>query len=221
MSSADFADSSAEPNKFPEDQSRPQLSLPSEVPIDTAILVPGFMSPAWMMWPLAHSLTNEVDSVVRWDYPRVFTDIEATIRSLASEIQSRRSHSQHLAIVTHSFGDWIARSALQRIEHHPPTRVVSICPVTTRIVVASFMSQLTRRVLPELSVMSNQSLAEVPLPSAPSITHRVIWASGELLVPRYIPDPHPSLKETTVLGMHNSVLWQPNLWRQVKKDLSS
>ncbi|QDT03078.1 Alpha/beta hydrolase family protein [Rubripirellula lacrimiformis] len=176
------------------------------------VLVPGFMSPAWMMWPMAKYLQGSFHRVVRWDYPRIFVDLEVSVTSLADQLSAL--DSPQIAIVTHSFGDWLTRSALQRIQSPRQIRLISLCPVTTNVPIVTLTSPLSQYITPELRIMSQAASAEVSLPNSLDIRRTVIHAKGDLLVRQQVADD-----QRFVVASHNSVLFQPNVWVLVRDEL--
>ncbi|QDV40933.1 Alpha/beta hydrolase family protein [Stieleria neptunia] len=176
------------------------------------VLVPGFMSPAWMMWPMAKYLQGAFRQVVRWDYPRIFTDLDTSVRSLAEQFCA--FDRPDFAIVTHSFGDWLTRSAMHKIKPPRQIRLISVCPVTTAVPIVQRTRYLSKYITPEFRIMSVASSAEVPLPDDLDIFRTVIHAKGEVLVRQ-----QPSDDQRFVFGSHNSVLFQPNVWKLVRDEL--
>ena len=112
----------------------PGVSTPTRfsdnVSMTRLILIPGFMSPAWMLYPMQLHLRSDFDHVVRWDYPRIFSDLEVVTDSLARLLDDSEDQ---ISIVAHSFGDWITRAALRKTNHRLFGRLVSVCPVTTAV----------------------------------------------------------------------------------------
>lgn len=79
-----------------------------------------------------------------------------------------------IGMVTHSFGDWIARAALQQL---PPGRVdqmVSLAPVMTTSPAARLTKPLLGRWLPAFAAMGDAEHARRGIPLPPGIAHRII-----------------------------------------------
>tara|TARA_R110002049_G_scaffold4601_5_gene32348 strand:- start:490274 stop:490804 length:531 start_codon:yes stop_codon:yes gene_type:complete len=173
------------------------------------------MSPAWMMIPLQRYLRTDFDRIIRWDYPRVFSDLDVVTQSLARTIDET---DDHVSIVAHSFGDWIVRSALAHTDHRDFHRLVSVCPVTTAVPLARRMAPIVGRLASELNVMASVDRAELSIPDHLVIDRSVIWAKLETLVRQQITSTRP-IREREVWATHNSVLFQPNGWRCIRHEL--
>ncbi|SMP67010.1 hypothetical protein SAMN06265222_11081 [Neorhodopirellula lusitana] len=176
------------------------------------VLVPGFMSPAWTMWPLAKYLQRSNETIVRWDYPRIFTDLDASIVSLSKQLSAFDASS--ISIVSHSFGDWLTRSALHLVNSQRSVRLISICPVTTAVPLVKLTRPISQYLAPELRIMSRATSAAVSLPVGMEIDRTVVHAKGEILVRQQKADD-----QRFVLGSHTSVLFQPNVWKLVHDEL--
>jgi len=188
-------------------------------PLDEVLLVPGFMSQRWSLWLMFCYLKSRFPSATAWDYPQVFTDIETTIDRLAELIDSKTSDGRTLGLVTHSFGDWVARAALAKAGNRGVRKVVSIAPVVTAVPVARMLHKLTGARVPELRIMADEQQASAAPHLDPFIDHLVLWAKWEWLVVR--PDDWPneySLHETKA-GTHVSLVFQPRIWRRVAQHL--
>lgn len=162
----------------------------------------------------------------------MFRDIAAVVDDLAAAIASRTSDGP-TAVVTHSFGDWLTRSALERLHASaeekgtPPPRLshlLSIAPVTTAVPGAERLAALPRPVPivlpPELHIMADHKRSEVPLDAACCDRWTIFWPRGELIVRRFVPQTEVPVEVVTVLGTHNSLPWQPGLHRAIAQRLS-
>ncbi|MCM2373660.1 esterase/lipase family protein [Aporhodopirellula aestuarii] len=181
----------------------------------TLLLVPGFMSPAWMMYPIYRYLHRDFAQVIRWDYPHVFHDTSSVIDSLAEQMD--RSNTP-ISIVAHSFGDWITRSALHRTTHKNFGRLVSVCPVTSSVPILRATHGLASNLTEEFAVMSSDQRAGVSIPDHLSISRSIVWATGDAFVDDESNDPHV-IRERRVWATHNSVLFQPNAWQVIRQEL--
>jgi pimeloyl-ACP methyl ester carboxylesterase len=182
----------------------------------TVYLVPGFMSPAWMMVPLRWYLRRDLSDVRIWDYPRVFRDLDATLQQLAFRLDAHEEES--VAIVSHSFGDWIARSALHRMQGNAVASLVSVCPVVTSVAAAKFAQKISGDLVPELAVMASEDHSEVSIPDEMSIRRSMVWARGETLI-RRDEKMTGNERERRVFALHNSILFQPNGWKVIREEL--
>lgn len=181
--------------------------------LQTLYLIPGFMSPAWMMYPMQRYLDDACDNIIRWDYPRVFVDLENTVSSLTESLD--RHPDQSVSIVAHSFGDWIVRSALNRVCNRSVTRLISVCPVVTSVPVVQLAHQATGDLIPEFAVMASDERASIKIPEHLDVDRSCVWANGEVLVKRHAD----SGRNRMVWASHNSILFQPNAWRVIWEEL--
>lgn len=187
---------------------------------DRVILIPGLFSPRWMLVPLATHLRRRFSEVLLWDDPRIFDELERSVRSVGSLLPTSASDSARVAVVSHSFGDWLIRAALQQRNGPPLMQLISISPVTTVVPSIAWLPRSITRRVPELAVMADQQLASIPLQREQCMKQTVIWASIDLLVRREQPFDHPERRQLRVRGTHNSLVFQPSVWRLVARELS-
>ncbi|QDT11932.1 hypothetical protein K239x_39340 [Planctomycetes bacterium K23_9] len=169
-----------------------------------------------MVYPLQRYLRKRFSSVVCWDYPRVFTDLDRTLDQLALRFDQHTDGS--VAVVAHSFGDWVVRSALHRMKSRAVNSLVSVCPVVTSVAAAEILSQVSSDLVPELTVMANVEQSEVPLPNQMNIKRSLVWARGETLV-RRPKDLAMYDRERRVFAFHNTILFQFNGWKAIQEEL--
>ncbi|MAT16073.1 MAG: hypothetical protein CMJ46_12480 [Planctomyces sp.] len=186
--------------------------MPAE---ETIYLIPGFMSPAWMLYPLERALRKPGRTIVRWDYPQVLTDPYRTVDALCEEMV--RSAAPSVSIVGHSFGDWIARMAINQSQLPTIRKLISICPVVAPVPFASVFSPVLGKLIPELVIMNDRELSSSPLSSTTQARRSIIWAKVELIVAR----PEGLAVDHEIWGAHISCVFQPNLWRIVEQELST
>ena len=179
------------------------------------VLVPGFMSPAWMLIPMQRYLQRDFQTVIRWDYPRVFSDLDAVASSLARLLDSSDVPT---SIVAHSFGDWIVRSALHLTARTKFDRLVSVCPVTTAVPIVQWIRPLSANLVSEFAVMEDENRASLSIPDRIEIQRSVILATGEFIV-REPSLTDLNLKPRRVVATHNSILFRPNGWRAIRDEL--
>ena len=184
-------------------------------PATRLILIPGFMSPAWMLYPMQLYLRGDFDHVVRWDYPRIFSDLEVVTDSLARFLDER---DDQISIVAHSFGDWITRAALRKTNHRQFGRLVSVCPVTTAVPIVRRTRMVSEKLTCELAVMASADRAELSFPDHIDIKRSIVWARGEVLVREEAHDDRVD-RQRHVWASHNSVLFQPNGWEVIREEL--
>ncbi|MEZ6044114.1 MAG: hypothetical protein R3C11_00725 [Planctomycetaceae bacterium] len=173
------------------------------------------MSPAWMLYGLERYLRRPGRKIIRWDYPQVFVDPARNVEKLSEALQNCKSPSIYL--IGHSFGDWIARSAINDCKLPAIKKLISICPALAPVPFAKVFSPLFGWLIPELVVMKDPELISVPISSELSTQRTIIWARFEFIVSR-----PPGLEiNHEVLGTHITSVFQPSLWRMVEEELAS
>lgn len=186
--------------------------------LDRILLVPGFMSPGWMFAPLHRKLKDDFPSVEVWDHPTVFDEPNRIVTAFANELSDT---DQRIGIVSHSFGDWIVRGAITQSGTERVSKLISICPVTASVPTARLLSKVSLDVTPELRLMCDELRASTSLDFNSSIDHLVLWATLDVFVFKPSQWPREETEHRSVLGTHNSILFQPNIWRVVQDFLSN
>ena len=160
-------------------------------------------------------LRGDFDHVVRWDYPRVFSDLNVVAESLARLLEETEDE---ISIVSHSFGDWVTRAALRKTNHRQFGRLVSVCPVTTAVPIVRRTRMISEKLTSELAVMASVDRAELSFPDHIDIERSIVWARGEVLVRKEAHDDRV-VRQRHVWASHNSVLFQPNGWEVIREEL--
>ncbi len=192
--------------------------MPGEHP-GRILLVPGFTSPRWVLLPLYLYLKRKHPHIELWDHPRVFSELNVTIEALADKLRAATKAGQNVKLVSHSFGDWVARSALAEAGEVRVAKLISITPVVERVPPARWVCRLTGRMIPELQVMADAERAAAHLEAAAKVEHILIWAKWDLIVRRPKPWPDSAAREFSLPGMHMTLPFQPRLWRLVAEEL--
>ena len=92
------------------------------------ILVPGLFEPRSVFWPLKWMLNRRCEHVEVFRDRRAIRDVDESVRRLAGML-AESSEDRSVALVTHSFGDWVARQAVARTAQPHVDALVSIAPV--------------------------------------------------------------------------------------------
>lgn len=168
-------------------------------------------------------LRSRLASVEVWDHPHILKQPRAVADLLADHLTGLCKRFDEVTLVTHSFGDWVARRALLRsISDNQAagriTKFCSICPVVTSVPIAALGEPVFRHWIPELSVLANSDAASINLELPASIDRMTIWARWDWWI-RTVDDSRSN--HITVNGTHNSVLLQCNLWNQVLRFIGS
>lgn len=160
-------------------------------------------------------LSRDFHQVIRWDYPRIFSDLDAVANSLAGLLDSSEAPT---SIVAHSFGDWIVRSALHHTRRTKFDRLVSVCPVTTAVPIVKWIRPLSANLVSEFAVMEDAERASLSIPDRIEIQRSLIVATGEFIVREsLLAGSNPTPRR--VAATHNSILFQPNGWRAIRHEL--
>ncbi len=191
------------------------------------ILMPGFFSPRWMLRPMRRGLSDRLigqpastsaprfDRVTIWDNAVVFKPPAQSVDRLAEHLSVC---DQPIAMVTHSFGDWIARQAIDRLtlsgRPMPVRAIASLAPVWRDVPAARLAARVGGRWLPEIAVMCDPRVASSAVNLDPAIRRLVVWASLEPWVRPVMP-PSIDAEVRFVAGTHNSIVAQPGVWQTV------
>lgn len=184
------------------------------------VLVPGFMSPSWLLWPLHRHLCSRFPEVVLWDHPHIFSEPYAVAEEFRSWLRTQLGRGNQVALVTHSFGDWVARWAIQS-DDVVIEKLLSICPVVDTVPAARLFAAFSQNLIPEVRVMSDGETASACLELPSDVDHLVIWARWDFWIRRRELLPHIETDQRIVNGFHNSVVIQPGVWKQIERFLNS
>ncbi|WP_372716482.1 hypothetical protein [Novipirellula sp.] len=186
--------------------------------IEKVLLIPGFCEPAVFLWPLKLSLQQSCDNVQLWSDRMIFRNLEKSVARLSSELQSQSS-SGSIALVTHSFGDWVARRAIAASRSHHVSALVSIAPVMQAGIVPDLLHLATGNLIPEVAVMGDPVRANCDASVEGRVRRLVIWASMDLYVRPVEIDEHPNASVHHLVGSHLTVAMQPNSLRLISQFL--
>ncbi|WP_146597920.1 esterase/lipase family protein [Novipirellula aureliae] len=197
----------------------------------TVILVPGFCEPRPLLWPLR--LTLRSPAVVNGHCTRkvrifkdriVFRDLENSASKLRQQIESLLKEPNHsVAIVTHSFGDWVARQAISRVlqdfegRDAPAISLASIAPIMTASPIARGLHWLGGDVISEVAVMSNASRASTNVTFDVAIPRLIVWANVDVWIRTMELEGNALLEIQHIWASHLSIVLHPRVHRSVKK----
>ncbi|GAA5505801.1 hypothetical protein [Novipirellula caenicola] len=186
--------------------------------IDKVLLIPGFCEPPLFLWPLKLALQRHCDDVQLWPDRLIFRDLEESVARLQRTLQEHQSGGA-IALVTHSFGDWVARRAITASRSHQVSSLVSIAPVMQAGLVPDLLHHATGDVIPEVAVMGDPVRANCDADVDASVRRLVIWASMDLYVRPVEIDEHPNATVHHLIGSHLTVAMQPNSLRLISQFL--
>ena len=182
------------------------------------LIIPGMFSPAWVWIPFRRYLSDYFPSVSVWDHPHIFQNPEGVAELLSETVLEFKRLGREVLLVSHSYGDWIARRAICT-HGAEPACLISLCPVLTAVPLARLARLLRVDIIPELRLLADaERSAEHCL--IPDTIHRaILWASFELVVGK--PESLERRLETiSLLATHNSVIFQPGVWKTVRNELA-
>lgn len=188
------------------------------VEIERVLLIPGLMEPRIAMWPLRMRMRKFCSRVDVWRDCYMFRNVERTVSRLA-ELIDARADSGKVAIITHSFGDWVARQAIARTRPHRVAALVSITPVMARGCLTTALYYLGGGLVPELAIIADEQRARAALDCDAHLRRMVIWAASDWGVSPIDLTGLPNTEVHRVMATHLSVVLQPNVHRMVEEFL--
>ena len=193
---------------------------PRETPPQRVLLIPGLFYPRWMLLPLRHTLRKSGFDAEAWNVDAVTAPLPPVITRLTSDIERFAAEaSSPIGLVTHSFGDWLARMALAELPEGTIDRIASLVPVVTDSPAAKLARPVLGRYLPPIDVISNRQTAEQGTPLPPRIRRLVVWARADLLLRQPPPARDENTIERHVWATHNLLLAHPGVHRMVRSFL--
>lgn len=183
------------------------------------ILIPGLFEPRFAFLPLKRSLATKVDRVECWRDRIAFRSVEDSVDRLADTIAGNVDDQGTIGIVTHSFGDWVARAAIAKSRDHRVTAMVSLTPVMRAGFLPSLLYGLTGNLIPEIKIIMNRDRASANLDCDDRIRRLVIWSRFDESLRRVRLDHVRNLQVERVWATHFSIAWQPNVIRAVNRFL--
>lgn len=184
--------------------------------IKRIILVPGLVEPRFIMLPLKYSLRRSAGEVDVWKDRLVFRRLEQSVDRLAAEIRGDgNNQNDSIALVSHSFGDWVARAAIAKQPDHRVSHLVSVAPVMRAGALAYLAYALGGGLAPEMRVIMNRERAAENVDLDARVQRLVIWSRLDESL-REIDLTHlPNVDVRRVWGTHFTVIVQANVRRMI------
>ncbi len=183
-------------------------------PIERVILIPGLLEPRFAFWPLRFRLRKQGVPVEIYPDRLAFRRFDDSIDRLIDSIESGRE-DQSIAIITHSFGDWIARQAIAKARRSRVTKLVSVAPVMRAGFMPGVVQLLTGNLVPEIKIIMDRELASKNLDCDQQVKRLVMWARfDECLRPVDLRSIR-RLETRHIAATHLSIILQPNVIRQI------
>lgn len=188
------------------------------VSIDRVLLIPGLLELRLAMLPLSHRLATQWENVEIWRDRYIFRDVDASVARLCDWIRDDGSE-KNLAIVTHSFGDWLARRAIAQTPDHRVVALASIAPVMHSGCVIDAIHYAGGDFIPEIKIIADSDVAAENLDFDRAVRRIVIWARVDLAVREINLHHLPHVTTKNVLATHLSVILQPNVHTTIERFL--
>ncbi len=186
------------------------MTLPNRV-----ILIPGLLEPRLGMFPLWMALRSDIERVEFWRDRIAFRNVEASVDRLAGEIAGDAAKQDGISLVTHSFGDWVARAAIARSPSHRVVSMVSLAPVMRSGFFPTLAYAATCNLIPEIKIIMDRVNASANLNCDPKLRRLVIWSRFDESLRSIALDHIPNLRVERVFATHLTIGWQPNVLKLV------
>jgi len=181
------------------------------------ILLPGLLEPRFALWPLRWSLRTHCEQVECWRDRLAFRRVETSVSRLADRIAGDSGVDGPIGIVTHSFGDWVARAAIARQANHRVSTLVSLAPVMRAGFLPTALYALTGNLISEVAVIMDAKRASANLNCDPRVRRLVIWSKFDESLRRVDLEQLQNVEVREVMATHLSIALQPRVHRMVRE----
>ncbi|TWU21688.1 hypothetical protein Pla52o_38750 [Novipirellula galeiformis] len=147
-----------------------------------------------------------------------FRNLDASVARLAARLEDDHS-GRRIALVTHSFGDWVARRAIASATQHRVAALVSITPVLRTGIVPYLIHGLTGNLISEIEVINDPMRASADASVDKKIKRLVLWAQLDAYVRPLDIDGDDTIAVHHFLSTHLSIILQPNSLRLITRFL--
>lgn len=192
--------------------------------IRSVLLVPGLFEPPLALYPLRNALAKAFPRVTVWRDRWVFRNLDRSVQRIADAISSDAiagEGAKDMAIVTHSFGDWVVRQAIARCTHHRVAALVSIAPAMR----AGFLSRLgyliSWKLTPELTVINDRHRVAECLDCDSDLQRLVLWARFDESLRQVALPPSLHTQTECVTATHLTIVLQADVQRRTVKFIRS
>jgi len=190
-------------------------------PFQEILLIPGLFEPCLALWPLGASLRSQCGQVACWRDRLAFRQLETSVKRMADRIAGDPRVDGPIGIVTHSFGDWVARAALAKQPNHRVRTLVSLAPVIRAGFLAGVAHALTGNLIPEVAIVMDANRASTNLDCDRRIRRMVVWSRFDESVQSVDLDQYRHIVTRRVIATHLTIALQPNVHRLVRDFMSS
>jgi pimeloyl-ACP methyl ester carboxylesterase len=190
--------------------------IETNAPIQEILLVPGLLEPRFALWPLQWSLSTNCEHVTCWRDRLAFRQLETSIDRMAERIAGDPQREGSIGIVTHSFGDWVARAAIAKHPNHRVSTLVSLAPVMRGGLLMCLAYALTGNIIPEIAVVMDAKRAAANLDCDSRIRRLVVWSKCDESLRSIDLSQINRIEVRRVIATHLSIVLQPSVHRLVR-----
>lgn len=188
-------------------------------PFARILIVGGFCEPLWLLHPLRRALTPCARSVEIWRDRIVFRNLDTSIQRLREQLVQPPIGDGGVAIVTHSFGDWIVRQAIAGCSEPPVGALVSVAPIIGLSPIGRLLWCVAGKCVSEVPVMADAELSSANARLDGSIRRLVLWGEIDALVRPVALVHEENLVIEHYWATHLSIVLQPNVQRRIRQFL--
>tara|TARA_R110002049_G_scaffold182485_2_gene350372 strand:+ start:113435 stop:113971 length:537 start_codon:yes stop_codon:yes gene_type:complete len=167
------------------------------------------------MLPLRSCLSTKCNEVEIWRDRLAFRKLDSSVDRLATRIAGDPGDDQAIGIVTHSFGDWVARAALAKQKTHRVGALVSIAPVMRAGFLPTLAYLLTGNLIPEIAVILDRNQASANIDCDPNLRRMVVWSKFDESLRRVDLAKYKNIQTRDVAATHLTIVLQRNVHRLV------
>ena len=182
------------------------------------ILVPGLFEPRIALWPLKRRLQARCERVEIFRDRFAFRNLDRSVNRLADMLQEGDQQAS-IGIVTHSFGDWVARQAIARTPEHRVSVLVSVAPAMRAGLCLHALHLVSGNLFPEVAVIMDPATALASVDCDDRVKRLVVWAKADEFVRSVDLDHIQGMKVQRMWATHLSIILQPNVWKVIENQL--
>ncbi|MCS7467911.1 hypothetical protein NZK35_14755 [Stieleria sp. ICT_E10.1] len=189
--------------------------MTTKMPPQEILLVPGLFEPRFALWPLQRALQSHCGRVESWRDRLAFRELNESVNRMARRIAGDAERDGAIGIVTHSFGDWVARAAIVNQSNHRVRTLVSLAPVMKAGFLARAAYALSGKLIPEVAVTMDSDRAAANLDCDPQIRRMVVWSKFDESLQSIDLTHLENVQTRKVVATHLTIALQPNVHRLV------
>jgi len=187
------------------------------------ICLPGLLEPHFAFARLKHALADQADSIEIFPDRIVGRDLTDSVDRLAEMIrvdQTGEVMRSPIVLITHSFGDWVARQAIARQPRHRVTALISIAPAMQPGWVLHAFDVMTAWMIPEMRVIMDPARSTASLEADAVVARLILWAKADIIVRPIACEAMRAFEIKNLPGTHLSIVMQTNTIDAIKAFLN-